>query len=78
MNRHSEGYKQVIDQNWGRLAKLSDFWTKTRDFGPKKRPGPLSFWVIVLMARTVPPSFLENGPTYTSNVGMARKGQKQG
>ena len=26
------------------------------------RPGPLSFWVIFLMARTVPPSFVEIGP----------------
>ena len=24
--------------------------------------GPLSFWVIFLMVRTVPPSFVENGP----------------
>ena len=25
-------------------------------------PGPLSFWVIFLIARTVPPSFVEIGP----------------
>ena len=25
-------------------------------------PGPLSFWVIFLMARTIPPSFVEIGP----------------
>ena len=25
-------------------------------------PGPLSFWIIFWMARTVPPSFVENGP----------------
>ena len=36
MNNHSEGYKWVIDQNWGCMAKL-DFWTKTGNFGPKKK-----------------------------------------
>ena len=32
MNGLSEGYKRAVDQNWGRM----DFWTKERDFGPKK------------------------------------------
>ena len=25
INRHSEGYKWVIDQNWGRMAKIGFF-----------------------------------------------------
>ena len=33
MNRHSGGYKWVIDQNWGRM----DFLAKNWDFGLKKK-----------------------------------------
>ena len=42
MNGLSEGYKRAVDQNWGRM----DFWTKNRDFGPKKGDtrGLAMFW----------------------------------
>ena len=36
INRHAKGYKWVIDQNWGHMAK-SDFLAKNRNFGPKKK-----------------------------------------
>ena len=35
MNGLSEGYKQAVDQNWGRVAQI-DLWAKTEIFGPKK------------------------------------------
>ena len=36
MNGHSKGYKWVIDQNWGRMAKIVFFRPKTEISGPKK------------------------------------------
>ena len=36
MNGHSEGYKQAVDQNWGRMANI--FWPKTKISGTKKTP----------------------------------------
>merc|ERR1712004_13830 len=33
-----------------------------RNSGESSGPGPLSFWVIFLMARTIPPSFVEIAP----------------
>ena len=48
INRHAEGYKWVIDQNWGRMAK-SDFWTKNRDFGPKKKDSLLDSNLVLAM-----------------------------
>merc|ERR1712004_596726 len=33
-----------------------------RNSGESSGPGPLSFWVIFLMVRTIPPSFVEIGP----------------
>ena len=36
MNGLSEGYKQAVDQNWGRMAKIRCFWPKTEILGPKK------------------------------------------
>ena len=35
INRHAKGKKWVIEQNWGRLAKIG-FFGQNRDFGPKK------------------------------------------
>ena len=46
MNRHSEGYKLVIDQNWGLMAKIG-FFGQNRYFGPKKMShfwGLAMFW----------------------------------
>ena len=34
INRHAEGYKWVINQNWGRMEK--NFGPKTEILGPKK------------------------------------------
>ena len=42
MNRLSEGYRQAVDQNWGRMAKIGLFGQK-RDFGPKKSVHFLGF-----------------------------------
>ena len=36
INRHSEGYKWAIDQNWGRMAKIGFLDQKTKILGPKK------------------------------------------
>ena len=36
MNGHSEGYKWVIDQNWGRMAKIGFFGQKPRFWAQKK------------------------------------------
>ena len=36
MNRHSEGYKRVIDQNWGRMAKIGFLDRKPRFRAQKK------------------------------------------
>ena len=36
-------------------------------------PGPLSFWVIFLMARTIPLSFVEIGPFYLFNFYLYSK-----
>ena len=36
MNHHSEGYKWVIDQNWGRMTKIGFFGQKPRFWAPKK------------------------------------------
>ena len=36
MNHHSEGYKWVIDQNWGRMAKIGNLDQKPRFRAPKK------------------------------------------
>ena len=37
MNGYSEGYKWVMDQNWGRMAKIGFFGPKNKISGPKKR-----------------------------------------
>merc|ERR1712107_302632 len=39
-------------------------------------PGPLSFWVIFLMARTIPPSFLEIGPKLRVVAPLTRRWPK--
>ena len=39
-------------------------------------PGPLSFWVIFLMARTVPPSFVEIGPKLRVVAPLTRRWPK--
>ena len=53
------------------FLKKTDFWQKKHfsanlkmTVSPKFRPGPvlLSLWVIFLMARTVPPSFVDQDP----------------
>ena len=36
MNRHSEGYKWVIDQNWGRMAKIGFLGQKPKFWAKKK------------------------------------------
>ena len=36
INRHAEGYKWVIDQNWGRMAKIGNLDQKPRFRAPKK------------------------------------------
>ena len=36
MNGLSEGYKQAVDQNWGRMEKIGFFGKKTRFWAPKK------------------------------------------
>ena len=36
MNGHSEGYKWIIDQNWGRMAKIGIFGQKPRFCAQKK------------------------------------------
>ena len=36
INRHSEGYKWVIDQNWGRMAKIGFLDQKPRFWAQKK------------------------------------------
>ena len=104
MNRFSEGYKWAVEKIFAVWQK-SEFFAKSRDFGPQKRDSLLAghhvlattgkvvqrkklrlpkkntfrlnvkttvsplFWtgsVVILghflMARTVPPNFVENGP----------------
>ena len=43
MNRLSEGYKRVGDQNWGCIAKIKNqiFWPRIEIFGPKN----IHFWL---------------------------------
>ena len=36
MNGHSEGYKWVIDQNWGRMAKIGFLDQKLKFWAQKK------------------------------------------
>ena len=36
INRHAEGYKWVIDQNWGRMAKIGFLDQKLRFWAYKK------------------------------------------
>ena len=36
INRHAEGYKWVIDQNWGRMAKIRFFGQKPKFWAQKK------------------------------------------
>ena len=36
MNRHSEGYKRAVDQNWGRMAKIGFLDQKTKFWAQKK------------------------------------------
>ena len=36
MNRFSEGYKWVVDQKWGRVAKIGFFGQKPRFWAQKK------------------------------------------
>ena len=36
MNGHAKGYKWVIDQNWGRMAKIGFFGQKPRFWAQKK------------------------------------------
>ena len=36
MNNHSEGYKWVIDQNWGRMAKIGFLDQKPKFWAQKK------------------------------------------
>ena len=36
MNGHSEGYKQAVDQNWGRMAKIGFLDQKPRFWAQKK------------------------------------------
>ena len=36
MNRHSEGYKWVIDQNWAHMAKIGLFGQKLRFWAQKR------------------------------------------
>ena len=38
LNGHSEGYKWVIDQNWGRMAKIGILDQKPRFWAQKKGP----------------------------------------
>ena len=36
MNRFSEGYKWVVDQNWGPMAKIGFFGQKLKFWAKKK------------------------------------------
>ena len=38
INRHAEGLKWVIDQNWGRMAKIGILDQKPKFWAQKKRP----------------------------------------
>ena len=38
INRHGDGSKWVIDQNWGRMTKIGFLGQKPKFWAPKKRP----------------------------------------
>ena len=38
INRHAEGYKWVIDQNWGRMAKIGFLGQKPKFWAKKRGP----------------------------------------